>query len=105
MFFLVKCASILPKLKLSVIQATDNGNITNPLCKGDKLSFSCKYTGIYKLYPISVIAISKSVIKTRTIDMLNSFVGRNGCSILFSILNSSHKTAKAKIIENMLKII
>ena len=35
--------------------------------------------------------------------MLNSFVGRNGCSILFSILNSSHKTAKAKIIENMLK--
>ena len=92
-------------MKLSVIQATDNGNITNPLCKGDKPSFSCKYTGIYKLYPINVIAISKSVIKTRTIDMLNSFVGKNGCSKLFSTLNSIHKTTKAKIIENILKII
>ena len=37
--FLVKCASILAKLKFSVIHATDNGNITSPLCNGDKPNF------------------------------------------------------------------
>src|SRR5699024_9630379 len=93
--FLDIFASNLFKLKFNTNQAKEMGKrtnqhckkkSTNPLCNGDSSMSSCRYIGIYKLYPISIIAYKKSVVKTSMIVLLNSLTGKKGAATPFSFL-------------------
>src|SRR5699024_601765 len=84
--FLDIFASNLFKLKFNTNQAKEIGKITNLLCKPDSPSSSSRYIGIYKLYPISIIAYKKSVVKTSMIVLLNSLTGKKGAATPFSFL-------------------
>src|SRR5699024_706530 len=84
--FLDIFASNLFKLKFNTNQAKEIGKITNPLCKGDSTCCSCRDSGIYILYRISIIAYKKSVVKTSMIVSLNSLAGKKGAATPFSLL-------------------